>query len=102
MLEARAVASALVFRAFLPPHPALSLGEGTPHPASLSRRASLLLAPCAPRFEAETHARPSALDSPRSGERFSPLGDMAAARSPPGEGGPPWPQPPPTLIFNAR
>src|SRR5713101_1493247 len=71
MLEARAVASALVFRAFLPPHPALSLGEGTPHPASLSRRASLLLAPCAPRFEAETHARPSALDSPRSGERFS-------------------------------
>ena len=27
MVEARAVASALVFRAFFPPHPALSLGE---------------------------------------------------------------------------
>src|SRR6266568_4356236 len=27
MVEGRAVASALVFRAFLPPHPALSLGE---------------------------------------------------------------------------
>ena len=27
MVEGRAVASALMFRAFFPPHPALSLGE---------------------------------------------------------------------------
>jgi hypothetical protein len=32
MVEGRAVASALVFRAFLPPHPALSLGERENHP----------------------------------------------------------------------
>jgi len=46
-------------------------GRGNGHPASFSSRASLPLAPCAPRFNAETPARPSALDSPRSGGRFS-------------------------------
>src|SRR5258708_25348718 len=56
----------------VPPHPVpLPQGEGTPHPASFLGRASLPLAPRAPRLNAETPARPSALDSPRSGGRFS-------------------------------
>src|SRR5260370_38255366 len=56
----------------VPPHPVpLPQGEGTPHPASFLSRASLPLARCAQRFNAETPARPSAFDSPRSGARFS-------------------------------
>src|SRR5216684_3675763 len=56
----------------VPPHPVpLPQGEGTPHPASFLSRASLPLASCALRFKAEANARPSALDSPRSGGRFS-------------------------------
>jgi hypothetical protein len=56
----------------VPPHPIpLPQGEGTPRPASFLSRASLPLASCALRFKAETNARPSALDSPRSGGRFS-------------------------------
>ena len=56
----------------VPPHPGpLPQGEGNGHPASFSSRASLSLAPCAPRFNAETPARPSAFDSPCSRGRFS-------------------------------
>src|SRR6266852_1271480 len=56
----------------VPPHPGPPWGRGNQHPASLLGRASLPLSPCAPRFNAETAARPSAVDSPRSGGRFSP------------------------------
>ena len=51
MVEGRAVASAVVFRAFLPPHPALSLEERENGP---------------PRF-----ANPERLDSSQRGMRFS-------------------------------
>jgi hypothetical protein len=55
----------------VPPHPIpLPQGEGTPRPASFLSRASFSVAPCAQRFNAETPARPSAFDSPRSGGRF--------------------------------
>ncbi len=67
------------WRCALPLSPA---GRGNRYPASLLGRTSLLLAPCALRFKAETPARPSVLDSPSSGRRFSlSLGERAGVRA---------------------
>jgi hypothetical protein len=48
-------------------------GRGNQHPVSCLSRASLPLASCASRFNAETPARPSGFDSPLSSARFSLL-----------------------------
>src|SRR5258708_34322277 len=53
----------------VPPHPGSPAGRGKQHPASWLSRASLPLAPSAPRGNAETPARPNAFDSPLNGER---------------------------------
>jgi hypothetical protein len=46
-------------------------GRGNRYPASFLSRTWLSFMPCAPRFNAQTPARPSAFDSPLGGRRFS-------------------------------